>query len=209
MTWLKGWVRADVGCRLLGAVAAVGVVLVWADCLSAQPSGKPTGQSIEAILAAKARRTPAQRKLSSQLLDAAESAQPLDGVTRRQTPTADVTDEVVTVDIRADVTKAVLARIRALGGTVINSVPKYRAIRARLPPGGLEPLAELDAVQWIRSADEPLLRTQRPPSTASVGRDAVRRAVTDKGDTSEGDVAHRANEARSTYGVDGTGIGVA
>ena len=190
--------------RLRTTLCAVLLTLVWANPLYAQPSGP----SIADILEAKARRTPAQRKLSSQLLDAAGAAQPSDGVTRRQAPTADVTDEVVTVDIRADVTKAVLARIRALGGTVINSVPKYRAIRARLPPSGLEPLAELDAVQWIRSADEPLLRTQRPPSTASVGRDAVRRAVTDKVDTSEGDVAHRADVARRTYGVDGTGIGV-
>ena len=32
------------------------------------------------------------------------------------------------VDIRADVTPAVLARIRDLGGTVLSSIPKYRAI---------------------------------------------------------------------------------
>ena len=170
---------------LLGAVVAVGAVLVWADCLYAQPSAQPTGQSIASLLAAKARRTPAQRKVSSQLLDAAASARPADGDARRQA--RDARDEVVTVDIRADVTKALLARIRVLGGTVINSVPKYRAIRAELPVVAIERLAALAAVQTIRPADE---------------------ARTRKDDTTEGDRAHRANTARTTHGVTGTGIGI-
>ena len=185
---------------LLGAVLAVGAILVWADLTHAQPAG----QSIAAILEAKAHRTSSQRKLSSQLLDAA-GAQPSDGVTHRQalaaevkdepTPTADVedvADEEVTVDIRADVTPAVLARIRDLGGTLLNSVPKYRAIRARLPLSALEPLARLEAVQSIRPADQPI----------------THQVLTNKVDTTEGDVAHQANLARQTYSVDGTGIGI-
>ena len=142
--------------------AAVGALLLWVGSGHAQPSDKrppPAGQSIEALLEAKARRTPAQRKLSSRLLDA---AQPSDGGARRQAPTAGVKDELVTVDIRADVTPAVLARIRALGGTLLNSVPKYRAIRARLPLSSLEPLATLDAVQSIRPADQAQTRGSCP-----------------------------------------------
>ena len=65
------------------------------------------------------------------------------------------------VDIRADVTPAVLARIRALGGTVINSVARYRAIRARLPLEAVEKLATLDAIQSIRPADEAVRATSR------------------------------------------------
>ena len=121
----------------------VGVALVWADLIRAQPSDTLASQSVEALLAAKAERTPAQRKLSSHLLDAWRTVQGQPAV-----------DELVTVDIRADVTPAVLERIRALGGTVLNSVPKYRAIRARLPLSALEPLATLDAIQSIRPADE-------------------------------------------------------
>ena len=94
--------------------------------------------------------------------------------------------EFVTVDIRADVTPEVLGRIRALGGTVINSVPKYRAIRAQLPLVAVQPLAALSAVQSIRPADE---------------------AVTHK-NTSEGDAAHLVNTARTTHGVTGSGIGI-
>ena len=134
--------------------------------------------------------------MSSQLPDTAVSAQQprgpaaaagqqaadLDG-----SPGPEPEPERVTVDIRADVTPVVLARIRTLGGTVINSVPKYRAIRAQLPLASVARLAALAAVQSIRPADEAVLR---------------------KDDTSEGDAAHRANSARTTHGVDGTGIGI-
>ena len=181
--------RVDAGCRWLGAVVAL-LLLLLAGPVRAQSSGnlpEPVGRSIQALLAQKARRTPAQRKLSSQLLDAAESAQAAGSDARRQARDADAKDEVVTVDIRADVTPAVLARIRALGGTVINSVPKYRAIRAQLPVTAIERLAALAAVQTIRPADE---------------------AVTRKDNTTQGDVAHRATVARTTHRVDGTGIGI-
>ena len=174
-------------------------------------------QQIGALLAAKAQRTAAQRKVSSQLLDEAGTTQPEeDEGGEQQLPGADSardaggggiqpqvpprpagqqlepTDtvdrsELVTVDIRADVTPAVLARIRALGGTVINSVPKYRAIHAALPRVTVESLASLDAVESIGPADE---------------------AVTRKTDTSQGDTAHQASTARTTHSVTGAGIGI-
>ena len=172
---------------LLGMVV---VLLLLVESVHAQSGAKrppSTAQQIEALLAQKARRTPAQRKVSSQLLDAAASAQAAGGDARRQTRDADAKEEVVLVDIQANVTKAVLARIRALGGTVINSVPKYRAIRAELPVTAIERLARLAAVQTIRPADE---------------------AVTRKVNTTQGDRAHRANTARTTHSVDGTGIGI-
>ena len=95
------------------------------------------------------------------------------------------------VDIRADVTPAVLARIRDLGGAVVNSVPRYRSIRARLPLAGLEPLAELADVQWIRAADQPRTRTQRRPLAAPSRFDPAAPASSHQVDTSEGDAAHR------------------
>ena len=135
-------------CGLLGAMAAILLLVgsVRAQSAPAQPRDKlseTTERQIEALLARKAQRTPVQRKLSSQLLDAGRTG-------RDQRPA----DTPVTVDIRADVTPVVLAHIRALGGTVLSSVPKYRAIRARLPLAALELLATLDAVQSIRPADE-------------------------------------------------------
>ena len=130
----------------------------------AQAGSEPPGtadRQIKAQLAKKEQRTPAQRKVSSQLLDAQRAANAC-----RQAKGKIVEDELVTVDIRTDVTPAVLARIRELGGTVINSVPKYRAIRARLPLSAVEKLAALDAVQSIRAADEAATR-DRPAGVPS------------------------------------------
>ena len=103
---------------------------------------RPRGR-IGDLLAAKGRRTPAQRKVGSRLLERAaaealrRSGQPLPQ--DRELAAGGVSepgqaeDGRVLVDIRADVTPAVLARIRELGGAVVNSVPRYRAIRALLP----------------------------------------------------------------------------
>ena len=223
---------------LLGAVLAIPLLAgpVLAQQTSARPDGELPGKAvrqIEALLAEKAQRTPAQRKVSSQLLEAQRTppqrtvnSQLLDeqrtpaqqklnsqlqhalraplqkptvaGTSRlqatdpdtknkREATEADAKNERVMVDIRADVTPTVLKRIRDLGGTVISSVPKYQAIRAQLPPRAVEMLAALDAIRTIRPADE---------------------AVTRKDNTSEGVVAHRANSARTTHRVDGTGIGI-
>ena len=127
---------------------------------SAQASEESPGMAdrqIESRLDAKAQRTPAQRKVSSQLLEARRAA-----LARRQAKGAETADEMVAVDIRADVTPAVLERIRALGGRVINSVGRYRAIRAHVPLSAVEKLAELDAVQWIRNADKAVTRGPLP-----------------------------------------------
>ena len=204
---------------LLGAVLAIPLL---AGPAGAQQPPPQAVRQIEALLAAKAQRTPAQRKVSSQLLEAQRTppqrtvnSQLLDeqrtptqqklnsqlqdalraplqkptvaGTSRLQATDPDAKNERVMVDIRTDVTPTVLKRIRDLGGTVISSVPKYRAIRAQLPLAAVGRLAALAAVQTIRPADE---------------------AVTRKDNTTQGDGAHRANAARTTYGVDGTGIGI-
>ena len=169
-------------------------------------------ESIGDILARKTLRTPAQRKVSSQLLDARRAQVQEPTVTaepvRQQTMEAGAMDERVLVDIRADVTPEVLARIRELGGTVVNSVPRYRSVRAELPLAAVESLAELDEVQAIRPADMPVTHRQLPEPSSVVRTGTVHVVRSSKEDTSEGDVAHRADVARSTYGVDGTGIGV-
>ncbi len=201
-TGIRAW--AGPGNRLLGAVATLLLLVGPVRAQSSDKLPEPGGRSIEALLAQKAQRTSAQRKVSSQLLDAAGGTQPpADGAARRRAPDPGVADELVTVDIRADVTPAVLARIRALGGTVLSSLPRYRAIRARLPLAAVEKLATLDAVQFIRPADEAI-------TNQSLERSAVARTTGagNERNTSEGDVAHRADKARETHDVDGTGIGI-
>ena len=156
---------------------------------SAQASSESPGttdRQIKARLAAKTQRTPAQRKVSSQLLDARRAAV----AARRQARGAAPVDKMVTVDIRADVTPAVLARIRALRGTVINSVARYRAIRARLPLDAVEKLATLDAIQSIRAADKAVTRDQPTGMPSGARTDAPDAAGTRTVNTSEGNVPH-------------------
>ena len=196
---------------LLGAVLAI--PLLGGSAGAQQPPAQVGGElpvtavrQIEELLAAKAQRNPAQRKVSSQFLEAQRTpAQrtvnsqlldalraPLRGTTAAGTALVQATasyakDERVMVDIRADVTPAVLTHIRDLGGTVITSVPKYESIRAQLPLRAVEMLAALDAIRTIRPADE---------------------AATRKDNTSAGDIAHRAKSARTTHRITGTGIGI-
>ena len=183
-------------------------------------------RQIETLMAEKANRDPVQRKVDSRLLHAREimeGTEVVPGVSYDRlpvelrvgdapvegTPEHAVRDdraERVLVDIRADVNPAILARIGELGGEVVNSVDKYRAIRAWLPLDTVEVLAALDEVQWIRVADRPFTnRESRGPEFLS---DTAASGATDKVDTSEGDTAHDAKGARSRFGVDGTGVGI-
>ena len=186
-----------------------------------------TVRQVQSLLSAKVRRTPAQRKVSSRLLEAQRTPPrqklnpqlqdalraPLQkptaaGTSRLQTTDPDAKNERVMVDIRADVTPAVLTRIRELGGTVINSVRKYQAIRAQIPLRAVVMLAALDEIRTIRPADEARTRAQASTRSPAPETRKADTPVTRKDDTTEGDVAHRANLARRTHGVDGTGIGI-
>ena len=150
-------------------------------------------RQIQAILEAKQRRTPAQRKMDSQLLEEWQKVQDRPGA-----------DRMVTVDLRAEVTPEVLERIRELGGTVLSSFERYRAIRAELPLSEVEALAAHEAVRSIRTADKAVTRKRPRKLSPDILIDVLEAGSR----TTQGDVAHRANTARTTHGVDGTGIGI-
>ncbi|MYD97727.1 MAG: hypothetical protein F4X98_10120 [Gammaproteobacteria bacterium] len=180
-------------------------------------------RQIETVMGEKEDRDPAQRKIDSRLLDASRLAQGNEVVPAYNRPPVEIeasgdperTDWYVApsqdgplrvlVDLRADVTPELLARIEDLGGEVVNSVGKYRAIRAWMPLDNMETIAALDQVQWIRVADQAITNpsVQRPER---VGR-TVSQGI-DKVDTSQGDVAHDVAKARTEFGVDGTGVGI-
>ena len=150
-------------------------------------------RQIQAILEAKQRRTPAQRKVDSQLLEEWQKAQGRPGA-----------DRMVTVDLRAEVTPEVLERIRELGGRVLSSFERYRAIRAEMPLSEVEALAAHEAVRSIRTADKAVTRKRPRKLSPDILIDVLEAGSR----TTQGDVAHRANTARTTHGVDGTGIGI-
>ena len=155
---------------------------------------------IESEMAEKARRTPAQRKIGTHLLDA------LRGPAVPRGLDADGTGRVL-VDITAEVSPALLGRVADLGGTVVDSVARYRAVRARLPLQALEALAAEDAVVLIEPADIAVANGEAG-GTRGAGPNGAGATAAAGRNTSEGDAAHAADAARERFGVDGTGIGI-
>jgi len=95
-------------------------------------------------------RTPAQKKIDSQLLYALKQKR---GITKG-VPSERINIEVdqkgrALVDITAIVTPQVMAQIRKLGGEVISDDARYHTIRARLALEKLEALAKLKDVRFI------------------------------------------------------------
>jgi hypothetical protein len=98
----------------------------------------------------KASRTPAQKKIDSQLLYALKQQR---GETRG-VPTERINIELdqkgrALVDITAKVSPQVTSQIRKLGGFVISEDGRYHTIRARLALEKLEALATLKDVSFI------------------------------------------------------------
>lgn len=79
--------------------------------------------------------------------------------------------------------KAVLQTVGSAGGTVRNFNYRYHSVRARLPITSIEGVAAVSGVRKIVLA-----------------RNSFTHAI----NTSEGDIAHRAAEARAFFGVDGS-----
>jgi hypothetical protein len=124
----------------LAVLCAVGVWPVAAAGAQAPPDEKES-------------RTPAQKKLDSQLLYALYERR--GERARRGTPESDVeVDERgrVLVDIRARVSRGLLARVRRLGGEVISTSESYNTIMARFPLERLETLAARGDVRFIGPA---------------------------------------------------------
>jgi uncharacterized repeat protein (TIGR01451 family) len=198
---------------------------------------------INALLQDKESRTPAQRKISSQLIYTARMMRGqavADGVPALETG-VDVDDaDNMLVDITATVTDNLLAQLRAAGANILSSYPQFRSIRALVPASQLEPVAALPAVTFIspkQEADTARMpaRVTDSPGTAVIFPDEFRRSEqvltyleallpmtaqaqdtssvpgtpgsTGQGSqTAEGDLTHRAFDARMTFGVNGTGL---
>jgi subtilisin family serine protease len=155
--------------------------------------GYQARQQIEALMAEKAARTWPQRKISSRLLYTRKMRRGkaiANGVQKLRTGVQVEADGTTLVDVRGEVTESVLAQMEALGATIVNNFPEYQAVRARIPIDQVEALALLPQVAFVRPADEMMTHSHDPNAD----------------NVSEGDVTHRAAQARTTFGVDGTGI---
>jgi hypothetical protein len=146
-------------------------------------------KQIAALEAVKAKRTPTQQKIDSQLLyaDMMRRGVPIaDGVPTQRVDLDNDDQGRVLVDIKAEVTDALLQYIKSIGGNVVNDFPQYQAIRAGVPLANIEDLAARGEVKFV----EPAVR-------------AMNNTV-----DSEGDYTHQATNARTTFGVNGTGVKV-
>ena len=134
-------------------------------------------------------RTPAQRKLDSQLVYALRQKRlgfVAPGLARLRPGALAEQDGRLLVDLNATVTPDLIEFIARSGGLVVNSFPRYGAIRAWVSWDTVELLAARRDVRSIRPADT---------ATTNSGGLPV-----------EGDIAHRADAARSAFLATGSGI---
>jgi subtilisin-like proprotein convertase family protein len=189
---------------------------------------------METLLAEKAARTPAQRKISSQLLYA-KSGQFAAALAPTKDPDKRITSLSQTdargrvlVDIAGDVTDA---QIQAAGGALVGTSSVHRSARAWLPLDRLEDVAASPQVRAIRPAlQATTARSDRPGASPKFqhGSQAERVAAMQAASelwrgpsslaaethgfastgarTSEGSKAHGADRARKLYNADGTGV---
>jgi subtilase family protein/proprotein convertase P-domain-containing protein len=137
-------------------------------------------------------RTPIQRKIDSRLLFSARKlrGEPIASAFPHLRTLAAEADGRVPVQIElvsAEGFKTVVAAVRKAGGTVAFASRPERSVSARIPIAAAESLGALPAVQSVKR--------DLGYELAGVG-------------VAEGDVTHRAQEARDLFGVSGAGVKV-
>jgi Subtilase family len=190
-------------------------------------------EQIQALLAEKESRTPAQRKLDSNLLYAARQSRGVDvapGVRSLATGIRVDVRNATVVDVTAFVSDALLQRLQKLGAEVLDVHRVAKSVRARVPVDALETIAGDPSVVFVQPKQQFVVWAGGPRPAAIAGLSAklspgfggrsararsglsaapaARPLATDAVDVSQGDVTHRANLARSTFGVTGAGIKV-
>src|SRR5437879_65581 len=149
-----------------------------------------TRDQIQILQEEKLARTPIHKKLDSQLVYALRERRlglAVRGSFSLKPALTVEPDGRLLVDIRGRVSPGLLGLIKQNGGIVISSFDRYDAIRALVPLTAVETVAAQNEVRFVSPAAK---------------------ATTNDGSSPEGNIAHRASEARSVFHVDGTGIKV-
>lgn len=189
----------------------VGALLLTTGVSVAQPSTVDaatarTEAGISALQSIKKSLTPAERKQSSQLV--VEKRLRADRSLAAKLPDyrsgVGVSDAgTVAVDIAAH-GKAVANAVKATGGTVRYAAPDG-ALRADLPLSAVDAIAGRADVAEVKPAAQAMTWNEPGNRDARVATAVKAVAATQ---VSEGDKAHGADTARTTYGVSGSGIKV-
>jgi titin len=120
-------------------------------------------------------------------------------------------DLVVNVRFAAAVTPLDESRLRAAGARIVSTLPSEGLVSIAIPASAVDAVAAVRGVAWMEEVLEP--RVGR--SGATLDRSGLARALQDGGATtsatcapiiSEGDTQLAAATARSTFGVDGSGV---
>lgn len=191
---------------------------------------------IESLIKEKEGRTPAQQKIDSQLLyrvkmNRNELIAP--GVPSLETDQVESDDEGRTlVDISTKVTNSVLRRMRSNGAVIISSDARYNSVRALVHLNRLERIAQFPEVTFIQPKQEAMSnssgpryqgygQTQNDVPGFRARADRVRQLIGESlpknhdddfsiqsvgSRATEGDTTHKAINARTTFGVNGTGV---
>src|SRR5581483_6153942 len=112
-------------------------------------------RQIAALLAEKESRTPAQKKIDSQLLQAfreSRGQQMAAGVSLAPSAVQAEKSGMLMVDISADVTDSLIERIKSTGGEIVYPSAEYKTIRARINLSDVETIAGYSEVRFIQAA---------------------------------------------------------
>ncbi len=207
--WLKG-----IAC-LLGL--AFGLNVAFAQTSELSESAK---SQIQALIAEKEARTPAQQKIDSQLIYAAKgfNRQPI----APSVPSLETDVEIdergeVAIEIRAPYSAGLATKLKSLGVTVVRHNDVAQSIEALAPIGTIEEIAAEPSVRFVMPQLRGMIaggaelkltpRLSRFKAKVIEALAAHQTAQAKIGSAnSQGDAAHRAAEARTRFGVNGAGL---
>ena len=172
---------------------------------------------IQKLLSEKLSRNPAQRKISSQLLQAVRESQgrPMtEGVKLAPSQLGVGLTGKLQIDINARVTEDLLQRIRSLGGRIIYSYPNFHSLRVEIKTSSVEAIGAYPEVRSIRPADKGFTVGSIHKRESGVGKEFENSKKVENylhdlmigSVNTEGDVTHGANDARRVYGYQGQGV---
>lgn len=210
-------VRSIAAWLLIGAIASLPALAQVANGISSNAA-----QQISDVLKDKKQILKSNPKLDLNLYFASKLAQgQLNGKSYAKAVTPPGTDSngLVTVVVRGTLTSALQAKIVAMGGKVIQSLPKYSYARVQVPLAGVESLSTMAGVTRIGADEQATTNTLIPSfrlgargQSRSALSFAIGRMLNPKGYfpfvgalTSQGIVSHRANQA---WPLGATGAGV-
>ncbi len=170
---------------------------------------------IKALLQEKQSRTPAQRKMTSNVLYTSRMLRGMPvapGVRSLDTGIELDAKNRIAVDISAKVSEDLLNRLSKAGAAVVYSSERYHSVRAMIPADKAEEIAGWSEVRSISERRQAqTARVMAPTAKGQAVSERLRAAM--KGvktnassmPTTEGDITHKADKAR-LLGIDGTGL---